>query len=58
MRNEGGGKKEKVSRGFSSNSHFCKKHGEMGKQEGGGLMLVDALQREERGRRGRRRRES
>lgn len=44
-RNEGGGKKERVSTGFSRNGHFYKN---MGKQEGRGLMLADALQREKR----------
>lgn len=44
----GGGKKEKVSTGSSRNSHFCKSMGEKGKQEGRGLMLADALQREKR----------
>lgn len=45
-RNEGGGKKERVSTGFISNGHFYKN---MGKQEGRGLMVADALQREKKG---------
>ena len=46
-RNEGGGNKEKVSTGFSINSHFCKSMGRKGSRR---EEVADALQREKRGR--------